>query len=201
MAISLAMDATPDPDATLTELAALGLRAARVVTRMMEIEQAAAEIVAGRLPEPGVEPASLAEATLAGHSVDGVAEAMTRSVPRVEILARALDRISRSVRHSIALMRRMQAGWPHRSDNRAVMVRRQIGRAVAEVIRRESDGEAAERLFDELAERLDDPERQDAILALPVDQVVRRICRDLGLTAAALAPLAEPPPPPYHDTG
>ena len=201
MAISLAMDATPDPDATLTELAALGLRAARVVTRMMEIEQAAAEIVAGRLPEPGIEPASLAEAILAGHSVDGVAEAMTRSVPRVEILARALDRISRSVRHSIALMRRMQAGWPRSSDNRAVMVRRQIGRAVAEVIRRESDGEAAERLFDELAERLDDPELQDAILALPVDQVVRRICRDLGLTAAALVPLAEPPPPPYHDTG
>jgi hypothetical protein len=43
MALSLAMDATDAPDITLTELAALGLRAARVVTRMMEIEQAAAE--------------------------------------------------------------------------------------------------------------------------------------------------------------
>jgi hypothetical protein len=73
-AISPVMDATaaPDPnfDATLTELAALGMRAGRVVARMMEIEQAAAEIAASWLPERGHTAASLGEAVAAGkHSI------------------------------------------------------------------------------------------------------------------------------------
>jgi hypothetical protein len=60
------MDATATPeinvDATLSELAALGMRAARVVTRMMEIEQDAAEIAASGLPERGGTAGSLGEA-------------------------------------------------------------------------------------------------------------------------------------------
>ena len=51
------------------------------------------------------------------------------------------------------------------------------------MIRREADGEAAERLFDELAERLDDSTLEQDILALPVDEIVRRIGRDLKLAA------------------
>jgi hypothetical protein len=196
--ISSAMDATtaanPDSDAMLAELAALGMRAARVVTRMMEIEQAAAEIAASWLPESGRTEASLGEAIAAGQGVDSVTTAMAAAVPRVEVLALALDRVSRSVRRSLALMRRMQAGWPRAAspDDRAAMVRRQVARGVATLIRREADGEAAERLFDELAERIDDPALDNDILALPVEEIVRRISRDLGLADAHAAALETP---------
>ncbi|WP_158747845.1 hypothetical protein [Acidisphaera sp. L21] len=182
----------PGPDATLTELAALGLRAARVVTRMMEIEQAAADITASWLPDVTSPATTLDESIATGQGVDAVAEAMAQAVPRVEILARALDRTSRSVRRSIALMRRMQAGWPGAaSDNRAAMVRRQVARGVADSIRQHADGEAAERLFDELADRMDDPALRDEILTLPVDQVVRRICRDLAQFRSDMTALME----------
>jgi hypothetical protein len=183
--ISPPMDApatpTRDFDATLSELVALGMRAARVVTRMMEIEQAAADIAATWLPETSSPAASLGEAIAAGQAVDTLAAAMAAAVPRVEVLALALDRASRSVRRSVALMRRMQAGWPRAADDRAAMVRRQVVRGVAGLIRREADGEAAERLFDELAERMDDSALERDILALPVDEIVRRLARDLGL--------------------
>ena len=197
------MDATaaPDPDfdATLAELAALGMRAARVVTRMLEIEQAAAEVAASWLPAMGHAAASLGEAVAAGQGVDSVAAAMADAVPRVEVLALALDRVSRSVRRSVALLRRMQAGWPRAasSDDRTAMVRRQVARRVTDMIRNAADGEAAERLFDELAERLGDPAIEHEILALPVEEIVRRISRDLGLAAHAYG--AEPATPPARN--
>ena len=163
---------TPDLDAMLAELATLGMRGARVVTRMLEIEQAAAEAAATWLPEPGSTPASLSEAAAAGQGVDAVASAMAQAVPRTEILARALDRLSRSVRRTVALRKRMQSGWPRAAaDDRAAMLRRQVARAIADRIRQQADGEAAERLFDELAERLDDPILAEEIQTLPVEQV------------------------------
>jgi hypothetical protein len=198
------VDATTGVDATLSELAALGMRAARVVTRMMEIEQAAAELAAAWLPETTNQAASLSDAITAGQGVDALNAAMAQAVPRVEVLALALDRVSRSVRRSLALMRRMQAGWPHATDDRSTMVRRQVARRVAGMIRRETDGEAAERLFDELAERMDDPALESDILALPVDEIVRRIGRDLGLANAGLAavgPMADLGTPALRDTG
>ena len=197
MVICSAMNtkATPNPDldAALAELASLGMRAARVVTRLMEIEQAAAEVVASYLPAPGHQPDSLREAEAAGRDVDAVTAAMAQAVPRAEVLARAFDRVSRSVRRTVALIERMKAGWsPARSaDDRQAMLRRQVAHGVAEVIRRESDGEAAERLFDDLAERLDDPGVAAEIGVLPEQEVVRRICRDLGL---AMSAIRTPPP-------
>ena len=186
-----------DPSLTgamLSELATLGMRAARVVTRMMEIEQAMAEVAAGYLPASVADPASWAEAVAAGQGVDAANAAMAQGVARVEVLARAFDRVSRSVRRSAALLRRMEAGWPRAgSDDRVAMVRRQVARGVAEVIRRESDGESAERLFDELAERLDEPGIETDLSVLPVEEVVRRLCRDLGLVAETLRALPTPP--------
>ena len=190
--------ATPDLDATLAALTALTMRAAGVVTRMLEIEQAAAEVAAAWLPEPGSVAASLAAALEAGQAIDAVTTAMAQAVPRTEILARALDRLARSVRRTVALRKRMQAGWPRATaDNRPAMLRRQVARAVADQIRQQADGETAERLFDELDERLDDPTLAEDLQSFPVEQVVRRVCRDLGLVAAALQPLTRPQKPPY----
>ena len=186
-----ATDAIATADATLAELIALSMRAARVVTHLLEVEAAAVDVAATGLPEAGRPPASLAEAAAEGQTADAVAAAMAQAVPRAEILARALDRLSRSVRRSIALRQRLQAGWPRAgSDNRATMVRRQVARGVADRIRQQAEGEAAERLFDELAERLDDPALAEDLEILPVEQLVRRICCDIGLVAAALSPLA-----------
>ena len=162
------------------------MRAARVVVRMMEVEQAAADIVAGCLPASIAAPASLNEATEAGLSLDQVAMAMAAAVPRVNVLARALERVSRAVRRCIALNRRIEAGWPRvrSADDRAAMVRRQVTRGVSEVIRRVSGSDdTAERLFDDLYERLDRPDFEQALLDHPVQEIVRRICRDLGLAA------------------
>ena len=176
------------PDTMLSELASIGMRAARTVARLMEIEQAAADIVAAGLVAPTPAPVSLEQAVAAGQSVDAVVAAMEQAVPRIEMLARALDRVSRSVRRSLALLRRMEAGWTGagRSDDRAAMVRRQVARGVADVIHRQCDDEAAERLFDELAERMDGPELTPELDGVAVDELVRRICRDLGLVATAL---------------
>ena len=186
--------ATPDPDAMLAELASLGMRAARVVTHLLEIEDAAATIAAACLPATG-STASLAEAAALGQALDVVSAAMAQAVPRTEILARALDRLSRSVRFSIALRQRLQAGWPRArtADDRPAMLRKQVARGVASMIRQATEGEQAERLFDRLDELLDDPALTEDLLSLPVEQIVRRICRDLGLVAGALRPLATPP--------
>jgi hypothetical protein len=187
--------APPTLDAMLSDLASLGMRTAHVVTRMMEIELQAAEAVASWLPEPGNAAASLGEAVASGQGVDAANAALAHAVPRVEVLARAFDRLSRSVRRSVGLLRRIEAGWPHaRSDDQAAMIRRQVARGVGEAIRREADGEAAERLFDELAERLEDPVLEAETRAMPVEEVVRRLCRDLGLVAGLpVHPRSEPP--------
>ncbi len=187
------MDAIVPPtlDATLTELASLGMRAARVVTRMMEIELQVAELVAGSLPEPGKEANSLGEAVAGGQAIDVANAAMAASVPRTELLALAHDRLARSVRRSVALLRRIEAGWPRagsardRADDRAAMVRRQVARGVGEAIRHQADGEAAERLFDELAERLDELDLAETG-AMPVAEVIAKICRELGLVTQTL---------------
>ena len=187
------MDAIVPPtlDTTLTELASLGMRAARVVTRMMEIELQVAELVAGSLPEPGQEANSLGEAVAGGQAIDVANAAMAASVPRTELLALAHDRLARSVRRSVALLRRIEAGWPRagsardRADDRAAMVRRQVARGVGEAIRHQADGETAERLFDELAERLDELDLAETG-AMPVAEVIAKICRELGLVTQTL---------------
>ena len=177
--------ATPYPTSadTLTELTAIGMRGARVVARLMEVEQAAVDIVAACLPESIVAPASASEAVTGGLSLDQMAELMAGAVPRVEKLARALERVSRAVRRSVALTKRIEAGWPRvsRADDRPAMVRRQVKRGVSEVIRRVSDSDTAERLFDDLDMRLLDPDLEQDLLDLPVQAIVRRVCRDLGL--------------------
>ena len=130
-----------------------------------------------------------------------------RATPHIEILARAVDRLGRSVRRTVALISRRQAGWPapsqagRRRPNRhrqppghgpppgrprrrrhhPLRVRRRSRRAPVRRPRRT---------------RLDDPDLAEEIQALPVEEVVRRICRDLGLTK----PRQPPPSPDHPDT-
>ncbi len=193
--------ATPfDPDAMLAEAATRTLRAIRVVSCMMEIEQKLALAASAWLPETDRTPASLAEAAEVGQAIDDTTAAMAQATPHVKGLSRALDGLTRSMRRLIALHQRVQAGWPRprAADDRPAMLRRQVARGVTTMIRHaapgEENAEAAERLFDDLYERLDDPAWADDLQSLPVEEVVRRICRDLGLVAAALPRLAAQPP-------
>ncbi len=192
------MDATApfDADAVLAEATTLTLGAMRVVSCMMQIEHKLAQAAAAWLPAAGSTPASLAEAAATGQAIDDTTAAMAQAVPHTNTLARALDQLSRSLRRTLALKQRIQAGWPRAraADDRPAMLRRQVARGVTTMIRHAADGDAAERLFDDLYERLDDPAWADDLQSLPVEEVVRRICRDLGLVTAALPRLAAQPP-------
>ena len=185
--------AAPNPShlQALDDLLGLTVRATRVVVRVMEVEQQVAELTAGFLPDAGAHPETLAEARESGRDIDGAAEMLRAAVPRVDALARSVERLTRSARRTVALARRLEAGWPQaagRSDTRQAMLRRQVGRRVSQAIGRAAadDREAAERLFAELDERLGDPEMAEALLTLPVEEIVRLICDDLGLVVEAL---------------
>ena len=185
-----------DADALLAEAATLTMAAMRVVSCMLQIEQKLAQAASAWLPDSASLPASLAEATATGQAVDDATAAMAQAVPHTDTLVRALDRLTRSLRYTIALKQRLAAGWPRprAADDRPAMLRRQVARGVTSRIRDAAGGEAAERLFSELYARLDDPALADDLLTLPVEEVVRRICRDLGLVATALPPLVAQPP-------
>ena len=197
-----------DADALLAEAAAHTMRAIRVVSRVMEVEQAAIEVAAAWLPATHRAPASLAEAADAGRAADAITAATGPAAPRLAMLSRAMDRLTRSLRYTIALKQRLQAGWPRprAADDRPAMLRRQVARGVTSMIRHaapgEENAEPAERLFRELYARLDDPALADDLLTLPVEEIVRRICRDLGLVATALPRLAaEPAARPARESG
>ncbi len=190
---------TPSPTApalhdALMELVTLGLRIARVAAEVVEAEGRVVAVVAAGLPERVDHAGSLADARQAGGAVDAADLALAQAAPRIGEAARAFERASRAVRRTAALVRRIECGWPRRgpADDHPSMVRRQVARGVGERIARHAQGEAAERLFDDLAERLDALEC-DGGLDLPVDGVIAAICRDLGLACPAPAPGMAPP--------
>lgn len=102
----------------------------------------------------------------------------------------AIGRLSRCIRRSISLARRLDepvavdvAG----RDERRVSVRARIERAVEGAIERHPHpGEnEAEALHAGLRERLDAPELDDFIDARPATEIIAAICRSLGLTPPA----------------
>ena len=171
----------------LLELVGFGVRIARVVAEVTEAEGQVVAVVRAGLPGSMVDAGSLTEAQLAGLAVDAAEDALSKASPRIAAAAQAFDRVSRAVRRTAALVRRLECGWPRRggSDDRQAMARRQIARSVGERITGQSDGEAAERLFDDLAERLDALDLAGA-LDQPVEAVIAEICRELGLEAARM---------------
>ena len=166
----------------LMELAGYGLRIARVAAEMAEVEGRVASLLASGLPDEYGKTSSQQEGQLAALAVDAADLALKQASPRIEVAGQTFERVSRAVRRTVALVQRIEAGWPRRggSDDRRGMARRQIVRGVGERIARHADGEAAERLFDDLYERLDAMEFAGD-LDWPVDEMIDTICRAIGL--------------------
>ncbi len=67
------------------------------------------------------------------------------------------------------------------THQRRLAARKQIIRAVEDTIQRRTKDAEAEALHAEFYERLDDPELDDALAQLPVAEIIKAICRDLGI--------------------
>ena len=172
----------------LLDLVALGIRIARVATEVAELEGRVVAIVAADLPERLDAAETMAEARGAGSAVDSAEAALAQASARIGSVTHAFDQVSRAVRRTVALIQRLDAGWQPRAapDDHPALVRRQAARSVGERIARDHDGETAERLFDDLAERLDAMEL-DGGLDRPAELVIADLCRELGL--AGLGPV------------
>ena len=164
-------------------LVSFGVRIARVAAEVAEADGKIVALLAAELPARIADHASLTEAQLAGLSVDAADAALKPAAARVAAAGLTFERVSRAVRRTAALMRRIECGWPRRggSDDRRAMARRQVARSVGEAITRRADGDAAERLFDDLVERLDALELDGGLEDRPAEVIVAAICRELGL--------------------
>jgi hypothetical protein len=107
-----------------------------------------------------------------------------------EALALAFHRVSRSVRLTLALESRLAGERRQglREDRvltaRAVEARKdQVRAALTRAVQAERETDDAERLLDELDERLDEDALFDRFLAGPVEACIARIRADLGLPA------------------
>ena len=97
----------------------------------------------------------------------------------------AFDRISRAIRRSIALARKLDEPVPapeaaHPAELRTA-ARKRVIRLVENAIHREARGEQAEALHAEFLERMDGPDVDGDIGHRTVSQIVDTICADLGL--------------------
>ncbi|WP_158746259.1 hypothetical protein [Acidisphaera sp. L21] len=174
----------------LAELVQIGLSVARMIGRAAEAETALADAAAMAEVASGV-PAvatSLAEAIAADQAASAAGEARRDAVRRTDIVAAAFNQVSRAIRRTVLLAERLDRGWarPGRADDQPAMARRQIARAVRDAIKREADGARAERLGEALRERLDALDTLDEIAGRPTKDVIRDICRDLGLDPARI---------------
>ncbi len=176
----------------LVELVALGVRIARVAAEVAEVEGRVVSLLAAGLPENLNSAASLTEARDSGLAVDSAELALANASARIGTATHAFDRASRAVRRTVALIQRLDAGWPRGgADDHHTLIRRQAARSVGERIARDHDGEAAERLFDDLAERLDALEL-DGGLDRPAEMVIAKLCRELGLAGLGPVQLRDP---------
>ena len=188
-------DAAPAPEhfrAALAELVQIGMSVARMVGRAAEAETALAEAASTATVADGVPPlaTSLAEAIEADQAAAAAGEARRAVITRTEIVAAAFNQTARAIRRTILLAERLDRGWarPIAADTRQAMARRQIARAVSDAIAHEAEGDRAERLTDALTERLDSLDTLDDVTSRPAEDIIRDICRDLGLDPARMPP-------------
>jgi len=148
----------------------------RALARLLELGLAAAEKVQARLM------ASEGDALLGELSL-------------------ALNRTSRNVRQTIALQMRA-ARERKRQDRDATAVatkadearvnrrRAQVKAAVERVIWTEAEDDEAERLLDDLDDRISEEALYDDFAAEPVEVHVARLCAELGVTPPSAPPAA-----------
>ena len=186
----------PDPlRAALAELVQIGMSVARMVGGAAEAETALAKSAATASIADGVPPlaTSLAEAIEADQAAAAAGEARRAVITRTETIAAAFNQTARAIRRTILLAERLDRGWacPVAATNHQAVARRQITRAVTDAIARETDGDRAERLTETVAERLDSLDTLDDVTSRPAEDIIRDICRDLGLDPARMpAPTA-----------
>ena len=195
----------PEPfRAALAELVQVGMSIARMVGQAAEAETALAKSAATASIADGISPiaTSLAEAIEADQAAAAAAEARRAVVARTQIVAAAYAHTARAIRRTVHLAERLDRGWarPTIADTRQAMARRHIARTVSDTIAQQTEGDRAERLTEALADRLDSPDTLDDVTSRPAEDIIRDICRDLGLDVAHLPPPvtvqpAEPPPP------
>ncbi len=99
----------------------------------------------------------------------------------------AFERVSRAVRRTVLLVQRL--GEPvavrgaRSAEEQRATDRRRMLRGVEDAIHERAEGYEVERLRAEMLERLDGPDIEDELLDRSVEEVVRIVCRDLGITA------------------
>ena len=104
----------------------------------------------------------------------------------LEHAATAFDHVSRSVRRTILLSRRLdepasaQLGSAQPQQHRAA-ARKRLIRDVEDTIARTTRGPESEQLQAEFQDRLDSPDLEDEIGTRPVAEIIADICRDLGI--------------------
>ena len=96
-------------------------------------------------------------------------------------LAGAFDRVSRAVRRTIALARRLDDPAPRPAGKQRAAARARILRHVEDAIHRGERPGNHDRLHAELHERLDGPDLDDEIDHRDIPDIVADICRDLGI--------------------
>ena len=192
----------PEPfRVALAELVQIGMSVARMVGRAAEAETALAEAASTATVADGVPPlaTSLAEAIEADQAAAAAGEARRAVITRTETVAAAFAQTARAIRRTILLAERLDRVWarPIAADDRHAMAHRQIARAVNDPIARKAEGDRAERL--DCLDTLDD------VTSRPAEDIIRNICRDLGLDPARMPPnpegqsAASRPPRPYPD--
>jgi hypothetical protein len=124
-------------------------------------------------------------ARLVHRQVKSQAEATPDTAPDPELII-AFERISRAVRRSILLSRKLAEpiapAAEHATQHRTA-ARRRIIRQVEDTIQCFGDAAEAPSLHADLRDRLDGPELDDDIDNRPVADIIADICRDFGLAA------------------
>ena len=97
----------------------------------------------------------------------------------------AFDRITRTIRRTIALARKLAEPAPlnpaQGTRECRLAARKRIIREVEDTIQRRTEGPEADALHAELSERLDAPDLDDDIDGQPIADIIAAICRDLGI--------------------
>jgi hypothetical protein len=125
---------------------------------------------------------------------------LVRSVEDAQALARAYDRVVRSVRLALALRTRLArdnhelARLDRASAQKAADSRKAQIKAVLEpeIYTEDADQTAADTLYERLTERLDRDALFETFLNAPIGAAIARIRKDLGLLEAPEAPVTSP---------